>query len=347
MRYTSIAVRFGIQVIALPCALAISAATGTPYRFIKEIVAGGEGGWDYLTVDSAARRLYVAHATKVAVIDLEKDRVVGEIADTPGVHGFAIAPELGLGFSSNGTENKASIVDLKTLKTVSKVNTGEDPDAILYVPEKQEVYTFNGRSQSATVFEARTGKIVATIPLPGKPEFAVLDRTAGRIYNNIENQDEVVVLNVNTRSIVATWPIAPAEEPTGMALNAEHHRLFIVARNKRMIMMDSVTGKVLASVPIGAEVDGCAFDPLTGLAFSSCGDGTVTVVREETPGKLTVVQTLATAKGARTMALDPRTHRIYLCAAGYEPLPGAAPGTGRPLAPMIRGSLRVLVYGIQ
>ncbi len=347
MNYRNKTVRNGIMTAALLSTLAFAPATVAPYHFIREIIVGGEGGWDYLTVDAGARRLYVTHTSRVIVIDLDKNQVTGEIADTPGVHGFALAPELGLGFSSNGAENKASIVDLKTLKTLSKVDTGEDPDAILYVPQKKEVYTFNGRGQSATVFEAGTGKVVTTVPLPGKPEFAVLDRAAGRIYDNIENQDEVVVLDVNTHSIVATWPIAPAEEPTGMAIDTQRHRLFIAARNKRMVMMDSTTGKILAGVPIGAGVDSCAYDPTSGLAFSSCADGTVTLAQEKGPGKLTVVQTLTTAKGARTMALDPKTHRIYLCAAGYAPLPGAAPGTGRPLPPMIRGSLKVLVYGVQ
>jgi DNA-binding beta-propeller fold protein YncE len=333
---------FGIFGV-LVCSTAFTAET--PYRFIKEIRVGGEGGWDYLSVDLAARLLYVTHATKVVVIDLEKEQVVGEITDTPGVHGFAIAPELGLGFSSNGRESKASIVDLKTLKTLSKVDTGENPDAILYVPEKKEVYTFNGRGHSATVFEAKTGKVVTTIPLPGKPEFAVLDPTAEKIYNNIEDKNEVVVIDMNTHQVAATWPIAPGEEASGMAIDLKHHRLFIGCSNKLMVMMDSATGKVVASVPIDEGVDANAFDASTELAFSSNGEGTVTIAHLDTPDKLAVVQTLKTARSARTMTLDPKTHRIYLSAADFEAAPAPTAGAPRERPKIIPNTFRILVYG--
>jgi len=279
----------------------------TPVTVIK---VGGEGFWDYLSVDPAARRLFVSHATKVVVIDLDSNAVVGEVADTPGVHGFAVAPELGLGFASNGRENTAAIVELKTLKTLKKGATGENPDAVLYVPDFEEVYTFNGRGHSATVFRAKTGEIVATIPLPGKPEFAVFDPAAGRVYNNIEDRNEVVVIDAKTHAIAATWPIAPGEEASGLAIDLAHHRLFIGCSNELMVMMDSSEGKVLASVPIGGGVDACAFDPATGLVFASSGAGTVTIAREADPGTLKVVQTVATARSARTMTLDPKSHRI-------------------------------------
>ena len=320
-------------------------AAETQYRFIAKIDVGGEGGWDYASVDSAARRLYVTHGTKVVVIDLDKNAVVGEITDTPGVHGFAPAPELGLGFSSNGMENKASIVDLKTLQTKSKVDTGANPDAILYDPGRKEVYTFNGRGSSATVFEAASGKVVATIPLPGKPEFAQVDVQAGRIYNNIEDKNEVVVLDAKTHSVAATWPIAPGEGASGMAIDLANHRLFLGAE-KLMVMMDSSSGKVVATVPIGAGVDANSFDPETKLAFASCGDGTVTIAHEDSPDKLTVVQVLQTARGARTMTLDPKSHRIYLAAADYEaPAAQPSPGQRPPRPKMVPNSFRVLVYG--
>jgi len=312
-----------------------------PYHLLKEIPIGGEGGWDYLFVDSAARRLYVSHAAKVVVIDLDTDAVVGEIADTPGVHGFAVAPELGRGFSSNGRESKVSIVDLKTLQTLSKVPTGENPDAILYEPGRQEVYAFNGRGHSATVFEAKSGNVTATIPLPGKPEFAVADAEVGRIYNNIEDKSEVAVIDIKTHAVVAHWPIAPGESASGMALDLAHHRLFLGCDNKLMVMMDSRTGKVVGSVAIGEGVDANAFDPATQLAFSSNGEGTVTIAREETPDKLTVVQTLTTARGARTMTLDPATHKIYLSTAELSP----QTGPGRPSA--VPGTFKVLVYGAE
>ncbi len=334
-------------VSSLAVLTAVSAITADgPYRFLKQIEVGGEGGWDYLSVDITGRRLYVSHATKVVVIDMDRDEVVGEIADTPGVHGFAIAPELGLGFSSNGRENKASIVDLKTLKTVAKVETGENPDAILYVPETREVYTFNGRSNNATVFDAKSAKVVATIPLPGKPEFATFDPTTGRVYNNIEDKNVVVAIDAKTHQLAATWPIAPGEEASGMAIDTKNHRLFIGCSNNLMLMMDDTNGKVIASVPIGAGVDANAFDPGASLAFASTGgDGSVTIAREDDPNKLTMVQTLKTQRGSRTMTLDPGTHRIYLAAASFEAAPEPAPGTPRQRPKMVPGSFKVLVYG--
>jgi len=342
--------RFQIGVVSVVLVLSILSWSGSwaaegPYKFITKIDVGGEGGWDYASVDSAARRLYATHGTKVVVIDVDKNAVVGEIADTPGVHGFAIAPELGLGFSSNGMESKASIVDLKTLQTKSKVDTGANPDAILYDPGQKEVYTFNGRGSSATVFEAASGKVIATIPLPGKPEFAQVDAKAGRIYDNIEDKNEVVVIDTKAHTVAATWPIAPGEGASGMAIDVAAHRLFLGAE-KLMVMMDSTSGKVVTTVPIGAGVDANAFDPETKLAFASCGDGTVTIAHEDGPDKLTAVQVLQTARGARTMALDPKTHRIYLAAADYE-APAAQPGAGqRPPRPkMVPNSFRILVYG--
>jgi len=317
-----------------------------PYKLLKEIQVGGEGGWDYLAVDQFARRLYVSHSTKVVVVDIDKDTVVGEIADTPGVHGIAIAPKLGLGFTSNGRENKASIFDLKTLKTSSKVDTGENPDAILYEEGQQEVYTFNGRGQSATVFEPKTGKVVATIPLAGKPEYAVAYSKAGRIYNNLEDKSEVAVIDTKTHKVVERWPVAPGEEPSGMALDGQHHRLFLGCGNKLMVMLDSTNGKVVASVPIGQGVDATKFDRATQLAFCSCGDGTVTIAHEDSPDKLTVVQTLKTEPRAKTMALDPRTHKIYLGSAKF----GAAseqPSSGKKGRPSaVPGTFKVLVYGM-
>jgi DNA-binding beta-propeller fold protein YncE len=281
------------------------------------------------------------------VIDLDKEEVVGEIADTPGVHGFAPVAELQRGFSSNGQESKASIVDLKTLKTLSKVDTGENPDVILYDPGQQEIYAFNGRGRSATVIEARTGKVVATIALPGKPEFAVADPKAGRVYCNIEDKSSVVAIDTKTHQIVNSWLIAPGEEASGMAIDLAHHRLFLGCGNKLMVMMDSTSGKVVGTVPSGDRIDGAAFDPGLQLAFTSNGDGTVTIAHEDSPDKLTVVQVLTTERGARTMALDPRTHRIYLPSAKYEPQPAPAPGTARQRPKIVPGSFKVLVYGLE
>jgi YVTN family beta-propeller protein len=310
------------------------------YQLVKTIPVGGDGGWDYLSVDSAAQRLYVSHATQVIVIDLAKDAVVGEITNTPGVHGLAVAPELGRGLVTCGRENKAALVDLKNLEILSKVDTGTNPDGMLYEPGRQEFYTFNGRGQSATVIDAQTQKVVATIPLGGKPEFAQADAKAGLVFDNLEDKSEVVVIDTKTHSVTNRWPIAPGEEASGMAFDEKHHRLFLGCGNRRMVMLDSTSGKVLASVPIGDGVDANAFDPATQLAFASCGDGTVTIARED-GDQLTVVQTLPTEKGARTMTSDPATHKIYLASAKFE-----APAAGQRRGKMVAGSFKILIYGM-
>jgi DNA-binding beta-propeller fold protein YncE len=313
-----------------------------PYHFIKDISIGGDGGWDYLSVDSAAHRLYVSHENQVVVIDLVNDQVVGEITNTPGVHGIAIAPELGLGVTSNGRENKAGIVDLKALQTLSKVDTAKGPDGMLYNPAQKEAYLFCGRAQAATVVDVKGQKVVATIPLDGRPEFATVDAKAGRIYDNLEDKSEVAVINSVLHTVVTNWPIAPGEENSGMAIDLPHHRLFIgCGGSKTMVMMDSTDGRVITSVPIGQGVDANAFDPGTQLAFASCGDGTTTIAHEDTPDKLTVVQTLATERSARTLSLDPATHKIYLASAKFE-----APATGQRRGKIIPGSFKILVYGM-
>jgi len=318
---------------------------GEPYHFIKEIPVGGDGGWDYLSVDSDARRLYVSHATKVVVIDLNKDSVIGEITNTPGVHGIAIAPKLDRGFVSVGRESKVSVVDLKTFQTLSTVGTGANPDAILFEPEQNEVYAFNGRNDSATVISAPSGKVVATIPLGGKPEFAQADPQSGCVFNNIENKNEVAVIDAKTHAVTHHWPIAPGESASGMAIDLKNHRLFLGCDNHLMAMMDSTSGKIVATVPIGDGVDANAFDPGTKLAFASCGDGTTTIAHEDSPDKLTIVQVLKTERGARTMTLDPATHRIYLATANFESSTNQTEGTPRRRPKMIAGTFKVLVYG--
>lgn len=313
------------------------------YHLLKEIPVGGDGGWDYLSVDESARRLYVSHATKVVVIDLDKHVVVGEITNTPGVHGLAVAPDLGRGFVSCGREDKAAIVDLKTLSTISKVETGKNPDGMLYDPAQQEIYMFNHTGESVTVIDAKAGKVIANVPLGGKLELGAVDTQAARVFVNLEDKSEVVAIDTRTHKEVSRLPIAPGEEPTGMAFDAKNHRLFLGCGNKLMVMMDSTSGRVVGSVPIGDGVDANAFDPVTQLAFASCGDGTVTIAHEDAPDSLTVVQTLKTARGARTMTLDPKTHRIYLGAAEYEPASNA--GLRRPK--MVGGSFKVLVFGAE
>jgi DNA-binding beta-propeller fold protein YncE len=283
------------------------------YKALKQIQIGGGSGWDYIFADADGRRLYVTHRTKVVVVDMDANKVVGEIADTPGVHGFVVATELKRGFSSNGQENKASIVDLETLKTVMKVPTGGNPDALLFEPKSGEVWTFNGRSSTATAFDAKTGKVIAAaIGLEGKPEFGVADSDANRIYVNLENKSEVAVLDIKEHKLLEKWPIAPGKEATGMAIDLKDHRLIIGCANSKMVMMDSTNGKVVSVLDCGQGVDAAAFDPGTGLGFVSAGgSGTVTVAKVE-PDKLTLVQTLTTERGARTMTVDTKTHKIYL-----------------------------------
>jgi len=321
--------------------IGLAQAQDGPYHAGKEIPIGGDGGWDYVAVDSAAHRLYVSHATHVVVIDTQASKVVGDIPDTPGVHGIAIAPDLGRVFVSNGRGNNASIVDAKTLKLIQKVDTGENPDAILYEPGRKEVYTMNGRGKSASVIDAQTGKVVATIPLEGKPEFAQADSKAGKIYVNMEDLNSVKVIDTATHKVSATWPGAPCEAASGMAFDVVTHRLFLGCDNKLLVMMDSTNGKVVYSVPVGEGVDAASFDPGTKLAFTSNGEsGTVTVAREESPTLLKVVQTLKTHAGARTMTLDPATHTLYLAVTDYEPQPAGS--KARPKA--VAGTFRVLTY---
>jgi YVTN family beta-propeller protein len=334
--------------LAVGCLFALlnAAVAEQSYKLVNEIPIGGEGGWDILTIDSAARRLYLSHATKVVVVDLDKNAVVGEIADTPGVHAFLAVPDLKRGFSSNGKENKSSVVDLATLKTLSKVDTGENPDAMAYEPKSGELYIFNHSGNSVTVIDAKDAKVVSTIQLGGSPEFAVADSKAGRVYCNLEDKSEVVAIDTAKHEVVARWPLAPGQEPTGIALDAAHHRLIAACHNKMMVMLDTEAGKVVATAPIGSGTDGCAFDEQTQLAFASCGEGVTTIAKEETPDKLTVVQTLKTEPRARTMELDPRTHRIYLPSAQFQPAPSPSPGAspGRPT--IVPNTFKLLVYAL-
>jgi len=309
------------------------------YHLSREIPVGGEGGWDCMTV--VGHRLYVSHSSNFVVIDTEKNSIVGEISDTLGAHDIAIAPELGRGFTSNGKENKSSVVDLATLKTLSKIDTGKNPDIVIYEPVQKEVWCFNAKGNSITVISAESASVIATIALPGNPEFAVCDSSAGKVYCNIENKNEVGVLDSKTHILETTWPIAPGEAASGLAIDLVHHRLFLGCDNQLMVVMDSTTGKVITSMPIGRRIDGTVFDPGTQLAFASGGDGTTTIIHEDTSDQFTVIQKLQTEQGARTMALDNATHRIYLGSAKFEAKPAGAL-EHRPK--IIPNTFKVLVY---
>jgi YVTN family beta-propeller protein len=328
--------------MALLAVATAAIAAGTGYHVIKEIKVGGEGGWDYLTMDSAARRLYVSHATHVAVIDVDAGKVVGDIPNTDGVHGIAVAPQLNRGFTSNGRSNDVTIFDLKTLKPIGQVKTGMNPDSIRFDSVSGRVFTFNGRSNDSTAIDAKTGTVAGTIPLGGKPEFSVADGK-GKIYVNIEDTSEIAEIDAAKAMVTKRYSLKPCDGPSGLAIDTKNRRLFSVCGNRLMAVSDPDTGKVLATPAIGQGSDGAAFDPGTGYAFSSNGDGTMTVVKE-TGGKWDVVENVATFRGARTIALDEKTHNVYLPTADPTPTPaGAAQGRGR--ATYLPDTFKVLIVG--
>jgi len=335
--------QFVLGILAIATA---SVAGQDKYAKVAEIPIGGAGGFDYLTVDSDAKRLYLAHSTEVVVVDTEKNAVVGRIADTPGVHGVAAVGSMGRVFTTNGRENKVGIVDAKTLATTAKVDTGQNPDAISYDPARKEIWSWNHTGHSATAIDAATGKVNATVPLSGVAETGGID--GGRAFVNIEDKDAMDVIDTAKYEVVAHWPVAPAESPTGMAVDTTRHRIF-VGGGPNLVMMDSASGKVVAHVPICTGTDGTAYDPSAKLVFVSCSDGKMTIARADGPDTLSVVQTLETARGARTVAVDPATHRVYVAAVSYAaPDPNAPPPAAgqRPARPdPIPDSLKVLVFG--
>lgn len=312
------------------------------YQLKQKFTLGGDGGWDYLTYDSSGNRLFISRATRVQVVDPEKGTVIAEIPNTTGVHGIALAQGLGKGFTSNGRENTVTVFDLKSLKETNKIKIdGENPDAILYDPASKRVLTFNGRSKNATVIDATNDKVVATIPLDGKPEFAAADGK-GSVFVNIEDKSELSKIDPVKGTVVQTWPLAPCEEPSGLAMDQKHRRLFSGCGNKMMAVTNADTGKVVTTVPIGQGVDANGFDPSTDLAFSSNGDGTLTVVHEDSPDKFTVAQNANTQRGARTMALNPGNHQIYLVTAEFDEAPPAE-GQTRPRRTVKPGTFTLLV----
>jgi len=314
---TSLFLRHGLIAGMTVLGLTFPAAAAPPvdgYSIVKKIPIPGQGSWDYLTVDEAARRLYVSHGTQVEVIDIDALAIVGTIPDTPGVHGIAIAPDPGRGFVSEGQSSAVKIFDLKTLKAISEVPTGKKPDAIIFDPATSRIFAFNGGSNSATAIDAATAKIAGTVDLGGGPEFAAADGD-GFVYNNLE--DESLVLKIDSRKLTvdSRWPTAPCASPSSMAMDRAHRRLFLGCRSKVMAVMNADSGQVIATLPIGDHVDATAFDQAARLIFNSNGEGTITVIRQETPDTYSVVDTIKTLPKAKTMALDPKTHRLFLSAA--------------------------------
>lgn len=324
-------------------ALAGANASSSPWILGEPIPLGGEGGWDYLSVDAASRRLYVSRGTRAVVVDVDAKKVVGEIPDTKGIHGIALAPRLDRGFTSNGGSSTVTAFALSNLEKKGEIKTtGENPDAILFDPFTNRVFTFNGRGQNATAIDAKTLAVVGTVPLEGKPEFAVTDG-AGNIYVNNEDKSTIYGFDAKTLKVTAKWPLAPCEEPSALAFDVAHHRLFAGCHNKLMAVVDSGSGKVVTTIPIGEGVDAAAYDSATGTIFASCGDGTLTVAHEDSPDRYRVVQTVATKRGARTMAFDPKTRRVFLMSAEYGPRPTATADRPNPRPPILPGTAALLV----
>jgi hypothetical protein len=317
---------------------------GTPnYHITHQVSLPGDEGWDYLLFEQGGHRLFVSHGTRVVVVDTDKLAVVGEIADTPGVHGVALAPDLNRGYVSAGRSGSVVVFDLKSLARLKEIKvTGDNPDAILYDPATHRVFTFNGRGRNATAIDARRDEIVGTVALDAKPEFAATDGK-GRVYVNLEDKNSIAALDPRKVSVVSTWPLAGCEEPSGLALDAAHGRLIPVCANKLMAVVDAASGKLLGTAPIGAGVDAAAFDPGTGRAFASCGEGVLTVVHSGSAGRPEVVQSAATQRGARTMALDLEKHRVFLVTADFGPPPAASASQPHPRPAIVPGSVRLLV----
>jgi DNA-binding beta-propeller fold protein YncE len=321
------------------------AASPQGFHQVAKYKLGGEGGWDYLTMDSAARRLYISRGNRVVVVNIDDGSVAGEIPNTNGVHGIALAPDVGKGFVSAGRDGKVVIFDLNTLKVTGEAPAGKTPDAIIYDDGTRRVFAFNGNSSDATVIDAASGSVAGTIPLGGKPEFGAADGK-GTVWVNIENKNEVVVIDSKKLVVKSRWPVAPGEEPSGLALDRDHRRLFIgCGGNNKMVIMNADNGKVVIALPIGAGVDACGFDPATQLAFASNGDGTLTVVHEDSPDKFTVVENAKTQRGARTMAVDLKTHNVVVVTAEFGQAPAPTATQPRPRPPMVPDSFTVLVYG--
>jgi DNA-binding beta-propeller fold protein YncE len=311
------------------------------YKVLKTIKVGGEGGWDYLTFDPEARRVYIARADRVLVFDVEKEKVVGEVAGTKGVHGVALAPKHKKGFASNGGDSTVTIFDLETLKETARPKVGSRPDAIIYDPASDRVFTFNAGSSDATALRADTGEVAGTVKLGGKPEFAVADGK-GTVFVNVEDKEEVVAFDSKELKVKNRWPLAPGKTPTGLSLDPAKRRLYSACRNEKMVILDADSGKVLGSPAIGKGTDASAFDPGTGLAFSSNGEGTVSVIEEKPEGKFHVAATVPTQAGARTMALDPKTHNLYLVTAKFK---APAPGDKGKRGTMDPDSFMILIVG--
>ena len=320
-------------------------APAAPYRLLHTIAIGGVGGWDYLKVDPAGERLYVSHGTQVEVVDLKTRKLVGTIKDTPGVHGIEVVPAAGRGYITCGRTNTCVVFDLKTLKPIgAPIPTGPQPDALFYDAFTQRVFVFSNDGGKSTVLDARTGAVVGTAALGGDVEEGAADGR-GTLFANIENTSEVVEFDANTLAVRKRHALAPGREPTGLAFDPRTHRLFSACANEKLVVTDSQTGRQVAVLPIGTGTDGAVFDSATRHVITANGAGTLTVIHEDTPDKYTVVATVPTARGARTLAMDPKSHHLFTCTADYGPAPAPTAATPHPRPAIVPGTFRVLEFG--
>ena len=337
------------RALLLALCATVTLGTGSPvqarpqYALEHVVKLPGDGGWDYLALDAQAGRLFIAHGSRVDVIDTQRLQRIGEIAETPGVHGIALAPELSRGFISAGAANSVVEFDLESLARLREVRTsGDGPDAIVFEPTTQRVLTFNGRGRNVSVFDAHSLELLGTIALDAKPEAAVAD-AHGQVFVNLEDKNSVAVLDARTSAVRAVWPLSGCEAPTGIAYSELTRQLYSVCGNAVMVVLDAADGHVLGSAPIGKGADDAAYDADARLAFASCGEGVVSVVAQGADGKPHVVQSIPTQRGARTMALDPRRHRLYLVTASFAAAPAATPQQPHPRPAIEAGSFRLLV----
>ncbi len=328
-----------LAVLTLPAAHAAPPVDAAKFHEIKRFELGGEGRWDYIILDPATHHLFISRSSHVMVVNTKTGKAIGDIPNTTGVHGIALDTVMHRGYTSNGGDNTVTVFDTNTFKETKRIKVGTDPDCIIFDPATSRVFTFNGDGESATAIDTATGTVAGEIPLGGKPEFAVSD-SRGMVYVNIEDKSEIVAIDAKTLKIKARYPLAPGESAAGLSIDRKSRRLFSTCHNEKMIVMDADTGKVLASPTIGKGTDASAFDEAAGLAFSSNGDATLTVVKADAGGKYSVVANTKTAPGARTMTIDPTTHTIYLPIAKYGP---AVAGAKRPTA--IPNSFAILVIG--
>ena len=332
------------MIVSRHAAAAPQAAGASGYHLIKKIKLGGTGGWDYLTVDQATHRVFISRGTKVIVVDPTTEKVLGEIPDTQGVHGIALAAEFNRGYTTNGRASNSTIFDMSTLQKLGEAKTDKDPDGVIYDPFSKRVFTFNGDASSSTAIDAATGNVAGTVALGGGPEFAASDGK-GKIFVNLEDKSQLVKFDARTLKVENTWPLAPCESPSGLAIDAEHEVLVVGCHNKLMTFVDGNSGKVVGTVPIGQGVDANRFDPGTGYAFASCGDGTLTIAHEDSPSKFSLVEMINTQRGARTMALDRSNHNVYLVTADFGSAPAATADNPRPRPAILPDTFVLLVYG--